>query len=208
MSDRFDAYEYVGVIAPGAVAIAAGAILFPEVRELTGGSDISVGDLGLFVILSYVAGHLLQAVGSGVEWLVWRPFGGMPTQWVLISTQSLIAPEQRTKLFELVGRSYPDFDPAAESASADWPKLTRGLYITVSKAKESQRIDAFNRTYGLMRGIASGFLIAAIMVGWRDHGDIVAIGLLLAGAALSFLRMWHFGVLYARELLVTFIDCA
>ena len=207
MSDRFDAYEYVGVIAPGSVAIFAAAFLFPEVRQLMTGADVSVGGLGLFVIMSYVAGHLLQAVGNAVERIAWWPLGGMPTQWVLRHNDKLLAPQQHDKLFRLVHKEYPDFDRTAKAACSSWVALTREIYARVRKADQSWRIDAFNRTYGLMRGIASGFLIATVMALLRDPGDLPVIGLLLAGTALSIYRMCHFGILYGRELFVTFITC-
>lgn len=207
MSDKFDAYEYVGLIAPGSVAIFAAALLFPDLRQLTAGPDISVGGLGLFVIMSYVAGHLLQAVGNFVEKVTWWPFGGMPTQWVLKHHEKLLAPQQYEKLFKLVANLYPDFDRTSKSAQTAWVALTREIYARVRKADQSRRIDAFNRNYGLMRGIASGFLIASVMVVFREPTNFEAIGLLLLGTALSIYRMCRFGILYGRELLVTFVTC-
>lgn len=207
MSDKFDAYEYVGVIAPGSVAIFAAALLFPDIRQLTAGPDLSVGGLGLFVIMSYVAGHLLQAIGNLVEKITWWPFGGMPTQWVLKHHDKLLAPQQHEKLFKLVAKLYPDFDRSSKSAKTAWVALTREIYARVRKADQSRRIDAFNRTYGLMRGIASGFLMATAMVTFRDPGNLGVIGLLLMGTVLSIYRMCHFGILYGRELLVTFLTC-
>ena len=207
MNEKFDAYEYVGVIAPGSVAIFAAAFLFPDVKQLLTGADVSVGGLGLFVIMSYVAGQLLQAVGNLVEYLAWLPLGGMPTQWVLKGHDRLLAPQQHEKLFRLVRHHYPDFDRTSKDAAKSWVALTREIYARVRKADQSRRIDAFNRTYGLMRGIASGFLIATVMVLVREPGNLEAIGLLLLGAALSIYRMCHFGKLYGRELLVSFITC-
>ncbi len=40
---------------------------FPEIGILLHGKEISFGDLGLFVILAYVAGHLAQGVGDFIE---------------------------------------------------------------------------------------------------------------------------------------------
>ena len=88
---QFNAYEYIGVIAPGAVLSLGVILLWPETKEIFFSSNISVGELGLFLIIAYVAGHLLQSVGNAIEKALWKCFGGMPTDWVLNEKQTLIS---------------------------------------------------------------------------------------------------------------------
>lgn len=204
MNAKFDAYEYAGVIAPGAIAIFAAALIYPDIRQLTIGTEATIGGLGMFVLMSYVFGHLLQGAGNVIEWLIWLPFGGMPTQWVLKQSQSLIAPVQRDKLLGKVKKRHEDFDPGAVSATREWISITREMYVIVRQADQTARIDAFNRTYGLMRGMIAGLLLAALLcLAVTPSQDSIAL-LLVFGAAIAAIRMFHFGVLYARELLVTF----
>jgi hypothetical protein len=204
MSGKFDAYEYVGVIAPGSIAIFGAAWLYPDLRQLIVGTDVSLGGLGLFVIMSYVAGHLLQALGNIVEWAMWLVRRGMPTDWVLTPDQKIIAPPQAEKLFRLLKSQYPDFAPSAKDAKKAWKPIVRELYACVKKADQSYRIDAFNRTYGLLRGISAGFILVLIVIAFRKP-DIDTVLLLGACAILALARMYHFGVLYGRELLVTYV---
>ena len=79
MSSKFDAYEIVGVIMPGSVLLFGMALLFPDLKSLFFAQGFSLGELGLFLVLSYVTGHLIQAIGNLLEFIVWKGFGGMPT---------------------------------------------------------------------------------------------------------------------------------
>ena len=67
MTRDFSFYEYAGVIIPGAVFGAGILWLMPEGRTLLPLNDVSFGALGLFVILSYAAGQLVQGVGNGLQ---------------------------------------------------------------------------------------------------------------------------------------------
>lgn len=203
MIDKLDAYELTGVVAPGSVLVFGAVLLFPAVRASLGLEGIDLGGLGLFVILSFVAGHLVQAFGNLLEVLVWRPFGGMPTAWVLRPDQRLLDSAQLGRLREACAREL-----GADMAGLDarrWAALTRGIYCAVKARGAAERVDAFNRTYGFMRGIGSAFLVlsAAVVVrephawGWAAAG--------LAAAALAFCRMVRFGERYGRELLVEFV---
>ena len=66
---KFDPYEYNGIILPGSVVVLAVALLFPEVKELLGKEGISLGGLGVFVVASFIVGHIVQALGNTIEWL-------------------------------------------------------------------------------------------------------------------------------------------
>ncbi|HCR66526.1 MAG TPA: hypothetical protein DIW38_08445, partial [Oceanicaulis sp.] len=67
---KFEAYDYIGVIVPGSILVVTASLLFPEWTSLLGAS-ITLGDLGLVLILAFLAGHLLQAVGNLWETIVW-----------------------------------------------------------------------------------------------------------------------------------------
>src|SRR6266487_3369807 len=60
---KFDFYEFAGVLCPGAVVVFGLAKLHPQLAPLIVKDDVSLGDLGFFVILSYVAGRLVLGVG-------------------------------------------------------------------------------------------------------------------------------------------------
>jgi hypothetical protein len=75
-------YEQVGLVIPGAVLLFGLLFYFPALSALLAKDGISVGQLGIFMLLAYAAGHLIAAAGNLLETILWRPFGGMPTNWV------------------------------------------------------------------------------------------------------------------------------
>ncbi len=92
---KFDFYEFTGILVPGVILLYALSLRFPEVTPFMSSQQLSVGDLGLFIVLSYVSGHLVQSVGNFVEWVFWKPFGGMPTNWVIAGrTPGYLNPQQ------------------------------------------------------------------------------------------------------------------
>ncbi len=205
----FDFYEFAGVLTPGAVVLYVVSRICPETAPFIQGKDFTLGDLGLFVILAYVTGHLVQAFGNLVEKALWKPFGGLPTNWLLKKHQELLSQIQVTALSEKV-RDLTGIrldKPIADLSVKDWFPITRQIYAAVSAAGRAQRIDTFNGNYGLFRGIASALVLCAVFnmtihwpQGWR-----VSLGFIVAGA-LALVRMHRFGTHYARELFVQFLQ--
>src|SRR5712664_2864678 len=95
-------YEQVGIIIPGTVLLFGLLFYIPMLKELLAKDGVSVGQLGVFVLLAYAAGHLVAAFGNGIEALMWKPMGGMPTDWITRPAQSLLSPEQITIVEEKV----------------------------------------------------------------------------------------------------------
>lgn len=204
MSDQFNAYEYVGVIAPGSVIMFGAILIYPDLKELISGEGVTIGGLGIFIILAYIVGHLLQGLGNFFEKIFWFFFDGMPTQWVLKPKQRLLASVQITKLFYAVKRLYPQFD-AASITKKDWFFLTREIYSRVKAANHSDRIDSFNRTYGLLRGIAVALIFSAALSAFFYPANWKAYTVIGVAAALASYRMYLFGTHYGRELFIAFL---
>ena len=203
---QFNAYEYIGIIAPGAVLSLGVILLWPETKEIFFNNNVSVGELGLFLIIAYVAGHLLQSIGNVIERALWKCFGGMPTDWVLNEKQTLISPQQRIKLQSIVQHS-KDIQNFESLDSRQWYSVVREMYIDIEKAGRTNRIDSFNRTYGLLRGIASAFLILGIVIpihtpaNWETASWTLGLGFTPA-----LFRMFRFGRCYGRELFLEYVN--
>jgi hypothetical protein len=206
----FDFYEFTGILVPGSITIVAVLLLFPQSRTTFFPPDLTVGDLGLFVVLAYAAGHITQAVGNGVEWLLWRIMGGMPTDWIRTRTHQLLAEEQihalPAKLSSELNIHITTID-ATHPSSRAWYSLTRQIYAAVAAQSRNERVDTFNGNYGLNRGIASALLIGLILLLFV-HGFIYwqFVLLLLISAGIALYRTYRFGVRYARELYIQFLQ--
>jgi hypothetical protein len=205
----FDFYEFAGVVTPGALILYTVSLIVPGSAPFLMAKEISVGDLGLFVILAYVAGHIVQAIGNLIESVFWKPFGGMPTNWVLRHDQELLNEAQVNKLPDRV-RSLLDIGinkPITDLSVKEWFPITRQIYAAVAGAERAHRVDTFNGNYGMFRGFASALLFASILniathwpAGWPTS---LVLG---AAALLALIRMHRFGKHYARELFVQFLQ--
>lgn len=199
---KFDPYEYIGVIIPGVVVVLTLIQLYPAASAILS-SGVTVGEFGLILILSIVAGHLIQAVGNAYEAIVWFVLGGMPTTWPAKKTTNLLSAKQLERL-ETAIRA--EFDaPLSELASRRGP--VREINATVQAKGKTDRLEAFNRSYGLLRGISAALIIAGVLVVVVDRNNWVVSLMLVGAAAIATYRMTRFGQHYAREIFVEYLRC-
>jgi len=197
-------YEQVGILIPGSVFLFGLLFYFPALREVLAKDGVSVGQLGIFVLLSYAAGHLVAAVGNGGESLLWRVAGGMPSDWITKPETKLLSPQQR----ELVDKKIqtrlgiPIETVRGLDRKVWWP-ISRQLYTDVARHGKPDRIDTFNGNYGLNRGLAGACIvlacIAAVKASWLPAGLLIAFSIVYS------YRAYRFGVHYGRELYLQFL---
>lgn len=201
----FDPYEVIGIITPGTLVALLLASEVPLFKSFLNGQGLTIGDFGLFVMVAFVLGHLIQAVGNLVEAPVWL-FRGLPSSYVRGADQRLISPAQRELLdARLVAME----DESAKLDSVPYPAfraITARAYTRVQAAGRSARIDTFNRTYGLCRGLVAASALALGWSLWAHRGQtalLIVLGVMLCAAIW---RMRRFGEHYARALWLEFID--
>ncbi|WP_107670458.1 hypothetical protein [Cyanothece sp. BG0011] len=205
----FDFYEFTGVLVPGTVLLFSISLLYPKLGLIVQGKDFTTGQLGLFIILSYVAGHLLQGIGNFLEQIFWKFFQGMPTDWIRQKKGNILSNAQ---ILSLENQIHDQLNleqsvKLSELNQKDWFNFTRQIYVAIDAADRSKRVDIFSGNYGLFRGIASAF-IASLMLFIIENGlsNWKILLLLLLGILISLLRMYRFGKLYAKELFFQFIQ--
>lgn len=210
MKKEFTFYEFVGVISPGIVFLLIISYIFPDLYNTKSFKELSIGGLGIVVILAYVLGHLIQSIGNLLEKIWWSFFGGMPTNWILKKDKiSLLSPEQidafPDKISQLLG--IDSKNPITAYNSGEWLAVTRQIYAAVKQAKAAERIDTFNGNYGFFRGVASS-LFAGLIVLIIDRGCVQwqFIAIITFLFVLAIARMHRFGKHYARELFVQFLQ--
>jgi len=206
---EFGFYDTAGVIAPGMIfVVGAMALFLPDCgKEFLAIANVSIGSLGLGLILSYAAGHLLQAVGNGLEKLWWGLWSGMPIDWVRSGKHELIAAKQLTLLEARIRVMLNEPELTLSTISSnDWRSITRQIYAAVAGANRNSRVDTFNGIYGLGRGLAAALsllLIGTLCVRCGEW-QIAIVLLILLGLAIY--RMHSFGVVYGRELLIQYLQ--
>src|SRR6202030_2060099 len=94
-------YEQVGIVIPGSVLMVGLLFYFPALNALVAKDGVTLGQFGIFLLLSYAAGHFIAALGNVLESFLWWLLGGMPSDWItkqqspLLSTQQIAALETK-----------------------------------------------------------------------------------------------------------------
>ncbi len=214
------AYEYGAVIGPGALFLYGVMLLAPPASPLLNPSGLTVGDLGVFLILAFVAGQILQSAGNLLETAVWRISGGWPTERLLLGRalsggsgrDSRILNEVQIDGLRASLSKVLRYDVTFDARSTPWDLIYRAMYAEISNTQRTSRIDSFNRSYGMLRGItvalaALGLIVIVVALPAKTSGFWMG-GMLLALSVVTGIRMVRFGENYAMELVTEFLHCS
>lgn len=201
----FDPYEIIGIITPGTLVTLLLASEAPVFRSLLSKDGLSIGDFGLFVLIAFVFGHLIQALGNLLEYVAW-PKSGLPTNRVRDLSQKLLTSTQLASLQTKISVMEGSEVDIASTNRDTWRAITTRAYARVRSSGRSQRIDVANRTYGLCRGLFAATTICLLWYFYahRDQHDVMMVLAVMIVAAIW--RMRRAGVHYARALFLEFID--
>jgi hypothetical protein len=198
-------YEQVGIVIPGSVFLVGLLFYFPALNALMAKDGVTLGQFGIFLLLSYASGHLLAAVGNALEWTLWKIAGGMPTDWVTKANgTSLLSASQiealATKANARLGvriEKIPGMDRKT------WFSISRQIYADVAKNGKPERVDTFNGNYGLNRGLAAATLALAV-VSIAEGQRRIAAAFVVVAVVYGY-RAFRFARYYAREMYVQFL---
>src|ERR1700674_3469751 len=134
MMNKLSFYEQVGIVIPGSVFLFGLVFYVPALRDVLAKDGISIGGLGIFVIISYAVGPLVAAVGNVIENLYWRLKGGMPSSWIVGRSPRLLSSSQIAKIEVLaVSRLGLSVPPFAELIEGAWHPIFRQIYSDVGR---------------------------------------------------------------------------
>ena len=205
---NFEWYEFSALLLPGALLLYGLSLLFTDLNLIVKNADFSIGDLGLFTLLSFATGHIIQALGNLIESIWWK-FCGKPTDWIRRGKGNLVSEHQFKKLeldipIKLNLKTKPFV--IKEQTEANWFGITRQMYVAIGLANQNKRIDIFNAAYGLTRGLTSSLIVLSSLT-FLKYGITYWITLILALLSVVMLiRMRRFGIHYARELFIQFLQ--
>ena len=201
-------YEQAGIVIPGAVVLFGLLLLVPGFQPLFAKDGLTVGGLGLFLLIAYAAGHLVAGIANIFEAIIWWPVGGMPSNWVRRRHPRLFVERETdavsAKLCARHGRITAN---VLDLSRAEWRSCFALIYRDVLGSGSSGRVDVFNGNYGLSRGLAVAFLsmaVLACLLRPEGHWQIAA-SLCAIAAIISTTRMVRFGIHFSREVLYRFI---
>ena len=207
MKREFDFYEFTGIILPGLIVLLFVAFANSSLRAALFQDKVGLGDFGILILLSYICGHLLQALSNLWEKALWLPQGGLPTEWLRTKNNKLISEGQRewveTRIPLILNVGLPK--GISGVSRKEWSAITSQMYVAVQAAGRTARIDTFNGNYGLLRGCVSAgiiVIILALYLGIHPLKEIIGWALLMM--AIACYRTQRFGVHYAKELFLQF----
>lgn len=208
---EFDYYELRGVLTPGATVLLFVLVLFPSELPALKPNELSVGEFGILLLGSYIAGHLLQAIANQFEDLYWKRLrGGWPSDWVRSNKKILIAPVQREALSGALHSVLRlTIEPTEKLSERDWQGITNQMRASVQAANRDRRLEVFNSNYGLFRGMSLALLLdLSLVVLNHGLGQLTLLAGLVVAVGLSLARMDRFSIHYSRELFAQFLQLA
>ncbi len=203
----FDFYEFVGIIVPGTVILVSAGLLF----DLGTFDDLllptAFGSLGIHLVLAYVSGHLVQAIGNGIEWLYWLPWRGMPTDWPISRPKQDEFPKALDAICQLTHQEHPS--GSHKEQRKEWKRLVGQARSIIYATGRAGRLQVFNGNYGMFRGVLAAFAVTALF-GWlsSELDSYVLYPALVGLAILTGYRMHRFAKHYAKELFANAAELA
>jgi hypothetical protein len=203
--DKLTFYEQTGIVIPGSVLVFGLTLMFPAVHELFGKDGLTIGGLGLFVLVAYASGHLMAAIGNVLESLLWW-LPGMPSEWITRSGTRILNSEQFAKIEERARKRLNlNVDSIKGMARHDWRPVFAQIYSDVLQHNPG-RIETFNANYGLNRGLAAAMVSFSVAGALLGEVNERAAGALMLLALVFAYRAYRFGVHFAREVYHRFLS--
>lgn len=194
MSDKFNFYDFVGYIIPGAAVLAL--IYWLYVGLFHQPADLAVDSLGdsiIFLAAAYFVGHVVQAISRAIgSQLDLRAFGQQYSKQLLSATDTHFTPAFRADLIKAIAQVFSL--PAAPLASAQDQQANAPdaradafdlCYALIVQQSADAHTELFNGIYGLLRGMFVALCLAipvaiAIIVRNVLSGDRLQWGLGIA----------------------------
>lgn len=207
MNDKFELYDVLGVLIPGSIVLGLVCVTFPEiVARFSTPRFPEAFSVICLIALAFLVGHLIQAIASICEPLLYWTWGGRPSERALQKGLGdryfpLDAAQRiRTKLAGVVGAKASD----------------RSLFLyAMQKAETSgnSRVAKFNGLFAYHRAmlmlIAVGLVLLLSSMRWgtlkqwplSEKVEITVAGVVLL--VIIWFRSKQRGFYYAREVLST-----
>lgn len=199
----FDPYEFIAVIIPGALPTFAASLLVPEIANVLSTEGVELGEFGIFLIVSFVVGHVVQWIGNLIENA--EDHLGVGKRDLPFAKKRPIPEDQWARFEKCVSQVTGEAD--RKVGRDNYSTVIREVYSHLQAAQKTQRIDVFNPTYGLCRGMVAGALLTTFLILLLGTSDTYHYaGLVFAVLAVPlYVRMRRFSRLYMTEIVSQFL---
>lgn len=169
MSDKFNFYDFVGYIIPGAAVLAL--IYWLYVGMFHQPADLTVDSLGdsiIFLAAAYFVGHVVQAISRAIgKQLDLRAFGQQYSRQLLSADDHHFTDAFKADLVKALAQvfSLPATSPAsAQDQQANAPDTRTDAfdlcYALIVQQSADAHTELFNGIYGLLRGMFMALCLA------------------------------------------------
>ena len=231
MPYSFTAQEFLAYVVPGAVLVLGLMILFPAIRAIFGRGRIDIGGLGIFIIMSFVAGLMIQNVGYVI---VEKPLERLGlvyrTNAIVPKNQTLLRQDLRQTLRATIQKQFTtDIDTLNLNDPKhfqEWRETVRNIYTQVLLERRSARLESYSQHYQLSINLSMSFLLLATLCGtiiairyrrqswlwgidvnfpnrWKKWPTIAGV---LVCALIGLWRAYLFDDLFTRELVQAYLN--
>ncbi|MDQ5823412.1 MAG: hypothetical protein M3441_04260 [Chloroflexota bacterium] len=174
MQDKFDIYDLLGYIIPGALALGLLYWFSTGFLALTWPLELnSLGESLVLIVVGYFFGQIVQAVGHKLSRRYIEKWGGYFSQQFVHPDNTTFSAEFKKQVQqcaeEAFGIPYAPPDANEKIQVAQRQEIYQLCYTLVMAEKLGQRAQLFIGTYGLYRGL--------IVVGWMGVAVSAAIAL-------------------------------
>lgn len=217
---QFKVYDVLASLIPGMLVL---SVMIPAYILLNGQLAIVEEKLAIykeisgiltsvFLVLSYLAGYLIHALGSWMEPFLFFSWGGRPSEYYFKKQNKRIRIVDIVKIYEYLVQNLGDKTLAKKSVEKltkeDLRRLfqhAKNLANLQSKDTIKERLHEFNNSYVFSRNILVAFSITVVIILILLINKIVTFWLLVV-ALLLLLLLWlrcrDRAFYYSREVLV------
>ena len=192
MKKELSFYEFVGIIVPSVTLLYFTDLILDHNSRIVLFDFSKFGDSLVFLVICYGFGQILHSFGNALETIIWKVYGGMPTNWLTKKPRFARDLFDETDSTRIKTKLFTQF---SEVTNKDYGRLA---YSFLFAKGLTSRIDIFNANYSLFRGLTVTFIllgfIALYFVGWQ----LSTLSFFIA--FLSAFRMIRFAKYYAREI--------
>lgn len=203
----FNQFELKSIVIPGGYALSFLLITNPNFEYFV--ATITFGGFAFCVFLSFVAGHLINSLSYFLEIIFFRLFGGMPTDWIFGENRAkkkwakVLTENQKLALDDLLQKKLT-INPNSV-ISTECRAVVHQLRLFIPDDKLQRLID-HNTNYCFHRASSTTSILLACY--FLFIGSWVISSILLIFVILFSYRMYKFGIYYARELFLQFINAS